>query len=48
MHLTDDSPESITQGGLNAVDEGYDVEAVDKDGKQRPDSGNPWAIGAYE
>ena len=46
-HFSAGSPASVTQGGLNGIDEGWSF-TNDKDGVARPASGSPWAIGAYE
>ena len=46
-HYSVASPVSITEGGLNGIDENWGFN-TDKDEVNRPASGNPWSIGAYE
>jgi hypothetical protein len=46
LRFTDASPDSVTGGGLNGVDElwGFDYDFYAQD---RPGSGNPWALGPF-
>ena len=47
-HFSDLSPQLVKEGGLNGIDEAYEIDTKDKDGKERPEIGKTWAIGAYE
>jgi hypothetical protein len=55
FHLTGSTPSSVTDGGLNGIDQSWAYfpenasgNPVDKDGIKRPASGSSWAIGVYE
>lgn len=46
-HLSGSTPTSVSQGGLNGVDQAWSF-TDDYDGVTRPASGSPWAIGGFE
>ena len=47
LHLSVTTAVSVSQGGLNGVDQGWSF-TTDYDSVTRPASGSSWAIGAYE